>query len=73
MYIAFSACQFTQVWFWDVGQMLYFTVEKQKKCYSFRGSAPYSAGGAHSAPRNPLAGFKPILCLVVFFIGSNCM
>ena len=27
------------------------------------------AGGAHSAPPNPLAGFKPILSLVVFFIG----
>ena len=30
-------------------------------------------GGAHSAPPNPLAGFKPILCLVVFFIDLNCM
>ena len=31
--------------------------------------APDPAGGAHSAPPDPLAGFKPILCLVVFFIG----
>ena len=31
------------------------------------------AGEAHSAPPNPLAGFKPILCLVVFFIGPNCV
>ena len=30
-------------------------------------------GGAYSDPPNPLAGFKPILCLVVFFIGPNCM
>ena len=27
------------------------------------------AGGGYSAPAIPLAGFKPILCLVVFFIG----
>ena len=31
------------------------------------------AGVAHSAPPDPLAGFKPILCLVVCFIGPNCM
>ena len=31
------------------------------------------AGGAHSVPPDPLAGFKSILCLVVFFIGLNCM
>ena len=30
-------------------------------------------GGAHSAPANPLGGFKPILCLVVFFMGPNGM
>ena len=29
--------------------------------------------GAHSAPTGPLAGFRPILCLVVFFISPNCM
>ena len=33
----------------------------------------HTARGAHSAPPDPLAGFKPILCLVVFFIGPNCM
>ena len=38
-----------------------------------RGSASDPAGGAHSAPADPLARFKPILCLVVFFIGPNCM
>ena len=72
MYITFSACQFKQVRCWDVDQMLYFTLEKHKKCQSFRGSAPYPAGGGDSAPRNPLAGFKPTLCLlVVFFIGPK--
>ena len=73
MYITFSAFQLKQVWCWDVDQMLYFTLEKHKKCLSFRGCAPDPAGGAHSTPPNPLAGFKPILCLVVFFIGPNCM
>ena len=34
---------------------------------------PDPAGGAHSAPPNPLAGFTQILCLVVFFIGPNYM
>ena len=71
MYITFSACQFKQVWFWDVDQMLYFTLEKHTKCKSFRDSAPDLAGGAHSAPPDPLAGFKPILCLVVFFMGPD--
>ena len=32
MYITFSAFQFKQVWCWDVDQMLYFTLEKHKKC-----------------------------------------
>ena len=32
MYITFSACQFQQVWCWDVDQMLYFTLEKHKTC-----------------------------------------
>ena len=32
MFITFSACQFKQVWCWDVDQMLYFTIEKYKKC-----------------------------------------
>ena len=73
MYIALSARQFKQVWCWDVDQMLHFTLKKHKKCYSFQGSAPNPAGGAHSAPPDPQAGFKPILCLVVFFIGPNCM
>ena len=73
MYITLSACQFKQVWCWDVDQMLYFTLEKHKKCLSFRGSAPDPAGEAHSAHPDPLAGFKPILCLVVFFIGLNCV
>ena len=31
MNITFSACQFKQVWCWDVDQMLYFTLEKHKK------------------------------------------
>ena len=53
--------------------MLYFTLEKHKKCESFRGSAPDPAEGVHSAPPDPLAGFKPILCLVEVFIGPNCM
>ena len=35
--------------------------------------SPDPTGGAHSAPPDPQAGFKPILCLVVFFIGPNCM
>ena len=35
-------------------------------------SAPDPAGGAHSPPPNPPAGFKTILCLVLFFIGPNC-
>ena len=68
MYITFSACQFKQVWCWDVDQMLYFTLEKHKKCLSFRGFAPDTARGAHSAPPDPLAGFKLVLGLVVFFI-----
>ena len=37
------------------------------------GLSPKPTGGAHSAPADPLAGFKPILCLVVFLIGPNCM
>ena len=53
--------------------MLYFTLKKHKKCLSFRGSAPDPTGGAHSAPFDPLDGFKPILCQVVFFIGPNCI
>ena len=75
MYMTFSICQFNQVWCWDVDQMLFFTLEKHKKCWSLRGSAPNPVGGAHSAPLNPwpLAGFKPILCLVVFFIGLKWM
>ena len=73
MNITFSASQFKQVWCWDVDQMLYFTLEKHKKCLSFRGLAPDPAGGAHSASPNPLTGFKPILCLVVFFVGPDCM
>ena len=44
--------------------MLHFTLEKHKK---------EPDGGAQSAPPDPLAGFKPILCLVVVFIGPNCM
>ena len=32
MYITFSAGQFKQVWCWYVDQMLYFTLEKHKKC-----------------------------------------
>ena len=44
MFITFSASQFKQVWCWDVDQMLYFTLEKYKKCQSFRGSAPDPAG-----------------------------
>ena len=32
MYIAFSTSQFKQVWCWDVDQMLYFTLEKHRKC-----------------------------------------
>ena len=73
MYITFSARQFKQVWRWDVDQMLYFTLEKHKTCLSFRGSAPDPASKAHSAPPDPLPRFKPILGLVVFFIGPNCM
>ena len=73
MYITFSASQFKQVWCCDVDQMLYFTLEKHKKCWSFQGSAPDPDAGAYSAPPDPLAGFKPILCLVVFFTGPNCM
>ena len=64
MYITFSASQFKQVWSWDVDQMLYFTLEKHK---------PNPAGGAHSASPDPLAGFTPILCLVKFFIGPDCV
>ena len=71
MYITYSARQFKQVWCWDVDQMLYFTLEKHKKCQSFLCSAPDPAREAHSAPPDPLAGFKPILCLVVFFIGPT--
>ena len=61
------ACQFKQVWCWDVDQMLYFTLEKHKKCKSFRGFAPDPVGEAHSAPPDPLARYKPILCLVCVF------
>ena len=32
LHITFSACQFKQVWCWDVDQMLHFTLEKHKKC-----------------------------------------
>ena len=32
MYIIFSAWQFKEVWCWDVDQMLYFALEKHKKC-----------------------------------------
>ena len=32
MHITFSACQFKQVWCWGINQMLYFTLEKHKKC-----------------------------------------
>ena len=63
MYITLPAGQFKQILGWDVDQMLYFKLEKHKKCYSFWGSAPDPAGGAHSAPPNPLAGVKPILYL----------
>ena len=73
MYITFSARQFKQVWSWDIDQMLYFTLKKHKKCSSYRGSAQDLTGGAHSAPPDPLAGITPILCLVEFFVGPNCM
>ena len=32
LYITFSTCQFKQVWCWDVDEMLYFTLDKHKKC-----------------------------------------
>ena len=32
MHITFSACQFQQVWCWNVDQMLYFALETHKKC-----------------------------------------
>ena len=73
MYITFSACQFKQVWCWDVDQMLYFTLENIKNVKAFGGSALDPAGGAYSTPPDPLAGFKSILCPVVFFIDPNCM
>ena len=38
-----------------------------------KGLCPRPRWGAHSVPPDPLAVFKPILCLVVFFIGPNCM
>ena len=72
MYITFSACQFKQVWCWDVDLILYFTLEK-KKVLKLPGYALDPARGAHSALPKSLAEFKPILCLVVFFIGPNCM
>ena len=72
MYIMHSACQFKQVWCWDVDQMLYFTFKKQKMLKR-PGLCPGPRWGAHSAPLDPRAGFEPILCLVVFFIGPNCM
>ena len=71
--ITFSACQFKQVWCWDVDQMLYFTLEKHKKCLKASGAQPQTPLGSSQRSPDLLAGFKPILCLVVFFIGPNCM
>ena len=61
MYITFSALNAV------------FYPRETEKVLKLRGSAPDPAGGAHSTPPDPLAGFKPILCLVVFFIGRNYM
>ena len=72
MYITFSACQFKQVWCWDVDQMLYFTLEKQK-VLKRPGLCPGPRWGSSERSPRPLAGFKPILCLDIFFIGPNCM
>ena len=66
MYITFSACQFKQVWCLDVESNDVFYPEKQKSAKA-SGALPLSQRYAHSAPPDPLAGFKPILCLVVFF------
>ena len=43
VYIAFSTCQFKQVWCWDVDQTLYFTLDKHK-----------SAKASGAQPRTPL-------------------
>ena len=37
------------------------------------GAQPRTPLGELAALPQPPAGFKPILCLVVFFIGPNCM
>ena len=50
--------------------MLYFTLVKHKKCQSFRGSAPDPAGGAHSAPPDPLAGKNGLTALAPIRLGG---
>ena len=47
--------------------MLYFTLEKHKSAKA-SGALPRTPLGELTGPQDPLAGFKPILYLVVFFI-----
>ena len=73
MYITFSTRQFKQVWCLDVGQTLYLP-SRNKKSAEASGAPPRTQLGELTAPPpDPLAGFKPILCLLVFFVGPNCM
>ena len=72
MYITFSTRQFKQVWCWDVDQTLYLP-SRNIKCAEASGAPPRTPRGSSQRPPDPLAGFKPILCLVVFFVGPNCM
>ena len=73
VYITFFAGQFKQVWYWDVDQMLYFTLKRYKSAKASGAPPRTIGGGTPSTPANSLAGIRPILCLIVFFIGPNCM
>ena len=70
MYITFSTHQFKQVWGWDVDQTLYLPSRNIKSAEAF---CPGPRWGSSQRPPDPIAGFKPILCLVLFFVGPNCM
>ena len=70
MYITFSACKFKL----GSGMLIKCCILPSRNIKSAKvsgGIVPDPAGGAHSAPLDTLAGFKPVLCLVVFFIGPN--
>ena len=53
------------------GMLIKCCILPSRNIKSAKASGAMPRWGAYSAPPNPLAGFKPILCLVVFLIGPK--